>query len=119
VERANSHTPQRNRNKLNPSGVAPYMAKTMPGLFGGEDCLIPIREEIVTSMMAPLGGAELLRFVSVGYEAKANAIFQSLGLKKDDFELHRVWDTFSTMLPYMPAAELDEVEYARARDYTS
>ncbi|KAI0719352.1 hypothetical protein C8T65DRAFT_693334 [Cerioporus squamosus] len=99
-EKLNNHKPRRDRNKLNPSGVAPNVAYTLAERYGGErGGLQPVDTKLIDTLMEDLGGEELVRFVSREYEERADTMFATLQIDKLTF--HNVWHVFELMLPLM------------------
>ncbi|KAF9470531.1 hypothetical protein BDN70DRAFT_888988 [Pholiota conissans] len=72
--RMNSHVSCTDRNKAMPSGVAPAIAYALPERHGGVDCLIPVDRDVIQSLMDEIG-EDVIRFVSLEYEEKAERVF--------------------------------------------
>ncbi|TFK78072.1 hypothetical protein K466DRAFT_507789, partial [Polyporus arcularius HHB13444] len=90
-DKLNNHKTRKDRNKLNPSGVAPNIAYTLPERYGGErGGLQPVDTGLIERLMEDLGGEDLVRFVSHEYEDRADAVFATLGVEKLTF--HNVWN---------------------------
>ncbi|KAG8921117.1 hypothetical protein FRC02_000437 [Tulasnella sp. 418] len=109
-EKFNWHKPRKDSKKLTPSGVEPHLAYKHPQMHGGKDCLQLVDRDAVKSMMEDLGGEDLLRFVTVGYEEKAKAVHARLELPK--LTMQNAWDTFAQMCEHMPEPEQDEIDFA-------
>jgi len=90
---------RKDRGKKLPSGTSPNIAYTLYEEYGGDDCLQPIDPDFVRLLMEGIGGEDLIRFVSVEYAARAQAVFETLGFPGLSFQ--NVWLTFSAMMPIM------------------
>jgi hypothetical protein len=95
----NSHVIRLDRTKLNPSGVSPNIAYELFEDYGGENCLQPVDSDIIRGLMEEIGGEDLILFVSREYAAKAQTIFDTLGVH--DLTVQNAWHVFSVMLPLM------------------
>jgi hypothetical protein len=102
-ERFNNHVVRLDRNKHIPSGVAPNVAYSLHEQYGGEDCLQPVDRAVIRQLMTDLGGEDLIRFVSAEYAARAQAVFELLGIQ--DLTLQNVWHVFQSMLPLMSLSQ--------------
>jgi hypothetical protein len=98
-EKFNNHVVRTDREKKLPSGVAPNVAYALYEQFGGEQCLQPVDRNFVKSLMEDIGGEDIIRFVSVEYAARAQAVFDDLRFGLLSF--HNVWAVFSAMMPLM------------------
>ncbi len=97
-EKFNNHKVRKDRNKKLPSGTSSNIAYTLYGDYGGENCLQPVELPVVSKLMEEIGGQDLIRFVSVEYSAKAEAVLKGLGAT---VTLENVWNVFQAMLPLM------------------
>jgi len=97
--RFNDHVVRKDRGKKFPSGVSPNIAYTLYEDYGGQDCLQPVDRDFTKSLMEDIGGEDLIRFVSVEYAARAQAVFETLGFPSLSFQ--NVWPIFSAMLHIM------------------
>jgi hypothetical protein len=98
-DRLNCHTTRYDSSKKIPSGVSPDVAFLLCTEYGGENCLQPVNVAVVQHLMEEIGGEELIRFVSVEYAARAQLVFNTLGVSKLTFE--NIWEVFSTMIPQL------------------
>ena len=69
--------------------------------YGGENCLQDVDVNVVRVLAEEIGGADLVRFVSVEYAAHAEGVLARLGIAT--VTLENIWTVFTAMLPYMPA----------------
>ncbi|KAF8579866.1 hypothetical protein K439DRAFT_1648370 [Ramaria rubella] len=81
----NNHYVNKDRNKHNPSGVAPNVAMALAHEYGGIHCLQSV----------DLGGDVPIRFTSVEYAAHVQTIFDSLNM---EITLENVWAVYRAML---------------------
>lgn len=65
---------------------------------------------LVAEMMSELGGQDLLRFVSRGYELMARMVMEQVGIR--ELTLENAWDAFPAMMPYMPDVKDAELAFA-------
>lgn len=108
--RLNNHKGRYQKDKYDPSGVAPAISYKLPEKCAGIECIQPVDVAFVEQMMKELGGDDIVRFVPKGYEGKAQA-----ALAQTTFEtlsLQNVWTLFEAMLPLMP--EVDDAEFEPA-----
>lgn len=101
--RFNNHVVRLDRSKLIPSGVAPSVALSLYEDYGAENHLEPVDRDIIHQLMEELGGEELIQFVTAEYSAKAQVIFDSLGIQ--DLTLQNIWHVFQAILPLMLSEE--------------
>lgn len=93
--RFNDHRVRRDWKKTHPSGVSPNISYSLPKTYGGQESLLqPVDRAVVRKLMEDLGGEDLIRFVSVEFDAQAQEVFDTLSLEN-------VWNIFSLMLPLM------------------
>jgi len=97
--RLNCHTTRYDRSKKIPSGVSPDVAVSLCTEYGGENCLQPVDSAVVRNLMEEIGGEELIRFVSIDYAARAQEVFNTLGISTLTFS--NIWEVFSAMIPYL------------------
>jgi hypothetical protein len=97
--RFNCHKIRYDSTKHLPSGVSPDVAYSLFEDYGAQNCLQPVDPEVVQNLMGEIGGEDVIRFVSVAYAARAQEVFDSLGMPKITFE--NVWEIFQKMLPYV------------------
>lgn len=111
MEQMNTTPTRRDSRQALPSGVSPYMLKTLPKTYGSQpDLLTPVPESVIEEMQEAVGGSRLIRFVTDGYEGKVKRIQDQLGLS--EFTIYNAWSAFEAILPLMPALEPEEIEYA-------
>ncbi|KAG1884584.1 hypothetical protein F4604DRAFT_1878644 [Suillus subluteus] len=96
-ENFNNHCVRKDSAKKLPSGVSPNVAFALHAEYQAENCLQVVDCEVVKQLMENIGGEDLIRFVSVEYENRAETVFAHLGFKELSF--HNVWNIFSAMLP--------------------
>jgi hypothetical protein len=94
----NNHVVRTDRQKKNPSGVAPNIAIAMPEEYGGQNCLQLVDVTVIQRLKEELGGEELIRFVEVEYAAHAQAVFDSLNT---NLTTENIWLVFQAMMPLM------------------
>lgn len=99
TQRFNCHATRFDQNKQIPSGVSPDVAYALHAEYDAEDCLQPVDPDIVQGLMDAIGGEDLIRFVTVEYADRAQAVFDSLHVPKLTFQ--NVWEVFSAMLPHL------------------
>ncbi|KAL1937197.1 hypothetical protein VTO73DRAFT_14470 [Trametes versicolor] len=78
----NNHKPRRDNLKLNPTGVAPNIAYALFQEHGGDQCMQAVDAHVVTELMEALGGEDIIGFVSVEYEMRAQKVFDDLGISQ-------------------------------------
>jgi hypothetical protein len=89
---------RKDKTKIHPSGVSPNVAMSLHSTkYGAENCLQEVPKETVKEMLENLDGESLLAFVDDEYAAKAQQVYNSLGIA--NLSLTNVWDIFEAMLP--------------------
>ncbi|KAL0567778.1 hypothetical protein V5O48_014215 [Marasmius crinis-equi] len=106
-ERFNHHKVRYDKDKINPSGTSPELAYKLYWEHGAHitDGLQPVDRSVIGKLMEELGGPDILRFVTVGYEKMAQRVFDELELGTVTFE--NIWRVFEVMLPHMSNIECD------------
>ena len=94
----NNHVTRTDKAKVLPSGVSPQVAYSLCEQYGGQNCLIPVDQEVVKALMDEIG-EDIVRFVSREYEERAKQVFASLNIPK--LTKQNIWNTFQTMIPLM------------------
>ena len=90
----NNHYVRKDRNKKNPSGVAPNVAMALPHKYNGVNCLQAVDASLIWKLKDDLGGDDLIKFVSEEFEMQAQEAFDSLGVT---LALDNVWVVFQAM----------------------
>jgi hypothetical protein len=85
--------------KAGPSGMSRNAAFSLPESWGGRNCLLPVDVAVVREIKAAMGGDALLNFVSPGYSARAQVVYN--GLCISELTLENIWQVFGTMMPLM------------------
>ncbi|GJJ10097.1 hypothetical protein Clacol_004323 [Clathrus columnatus] len=93
----NNHRVCKDRTKISPSGTTPHIALSLYKEYNVEWMLQHVDHNVVQDLMEELGGADLVRFISVGYAERAEVVYSGLGISKLSF--HNVWEIFRAMLP--------------------
>ncbi|KIO33914.1 hypothetical protein M407DRAFT_227054 [Tulasnella calospora MUT 4182] len=109
-DQLNNHKSRRDKTQALQSGVSPAVLMALPKQYGADNFLIEVDRKVVKEMMDELGGEDLVRFVTRGYEEKVKTIQAELGL--GEFTVYNAWDSFTAILPFMPAPEPDELAFA-------
>ncbi|KAG8988790.1 hypothetical protein FRB90_002535 [Tulasnella sp. 427] len=110
VQELNNRPTRRDPNQNLPSGISPAVFSSLHKKWGYKNMLISVPREVVKEMMEAVGGEDIIRFVSRGYEEKAQLIKTAYDIP--DFTIHNAWDAFESMLPHMAAPEPDELAFA-------
>ncbi|KAG6858567.1 hypothetical protein C0993_005462, partial [Termitomyces sp. T159_Od127] len=99
-DRFNNHVVRKDSSKKNPSGVAPNVAMALPEKHGGENCLQQVDTSILPGLIEVIQeGEDVLAFCTPEYSARAQVVFDSLGIQEITFL--NIWSIFSAMLPLM------------------
>ena len=77
------------------------MAFSLPHLWGGRDCLLPVDVQVIRQLREAMGGDEILAFVNSEYAARAAEVYSTLGVA--DLTFNNVWLVFEQMIPLMSA----------------
>jgi hypothetical protein len=91
---------RKDKNKPGPSGMSRNDAFSLPEEWGGRDCLLKLEPEalsIISELKEELGGDALISFSTPEFAARAQVVYDSLGIIQLTFE--NVWVVFITMLP--------------------
>jgi len=91
----NSAKMHKDKSKPGPSGMLRNQAYSLPGKWGGRDCLIPINVQVIWELKQTLGGDAILEFTSAEFSEKAKDAYDNLGLNELTFM--NVWFVFDTM----------------------
>lgn len=100
VRIANSHRSQKSKDK---SGVAPTYIYDRPDHWGGENCLVPVKEDHIDLLLLHLRRdfeKQTDWKIPKEFVEKAEAAFKRLPLESlDDLSLANVWVVFVSLLP--------------------
>lgn len=99
VRMRNGAPMRKNTSKAGPSGISRNTAYSLPGEWGGRECLLKVDVSIVRKIMEELGGDELLEFTPPEFRERAEAVFRDLGISK--LTMENAWDVFTDMLPLL------------------
>ena len=91
---------RKDKEKPGPSGMSRNQAFSLPGDWGGRNCLLKIDDSdisIIKKLKEELGGDELVSFSTPEFSARAREAYDSLDISHLTFE--NVWIVFAAMLP--------------------
>ena len=89
---------RKDKNKSGPSGMSRNDAFSLPEEWGGRDCLLKLEDlSVVSELKEELGGDALIAFSMPEFAARAQVVYDSLGIIQLTFE--NVWAVFTSMLP--------------------
>ena len=91
---------RKDKNKSGPSGMSRNDAFSLPEEWGGRDCLLKLEPEdlsVVAELKEELGGDALIAFSTLEFAARAQVVYDSLGIIQLTFE--NIWVVFTIMLP--------------------
>ncbi|KAF8574845.1 hypothetical protein K439DRAFT_1649708 [Ramaria rubella] len=94
----NNHHVHKDHVKENLSGVSPNVAMALLHKYNGQNCLQIVDTTLIHQLKEELGGADLIRFVSVEFAQCAQAVFDTLHLM---LSLENVWAIFWAMRQIM------------------
>ena len=97
-DRMNNHVTHFDKNKILPSGITLNVAYTLCEKSGGEQCLIAVDRAVIKSLINEIG-EDVIHFISPEYEARAEAVFATLGITK--LTKKNTWQVFVDMLSLM------------------
>lgn len=89
---------RKDKLKPGPSGMSRNQAFSLPGEWGGKDCLLKIDDlSVIKKLKEELGGEQLLSFSTPEFSVHAQKAFDSLDITDLTFE--NAWPVFTAMLP--------------------
>lgn len=96
---------RKDKTKPGPSGMSRNEAFSLPGSWGGRNCLLPLDDLLVIrEIKDSMGGDGILEFVSEDFAERCEQVYEELGIQKLNGE--NVWHVFEAMLPLLyPQAE--------------
>ena len=100
IEAMNGKCVRKDKTKAGPSGMSWNVAFSLPHLWGGRDCLLPLSPEqlkIVEELKEAMGGEKLLEFVSEEFLERARQVYNGLNIR--NLTLKNAWDVFLHMYP--------------------
>ena len=97
TELRNNILMRKQTEKPGPSGMSRDTAFSLPELWGGRNCLLPVDVAVVEQMKADMGGDALIAFSTPEFTAWAEEVYDSLGIQ--ELTKDNVWDIFTAMLP--------------------
>ena len=93
------------KNKPGPSGMSRNTAFALPERWGGRNCLLPVDINVIREIKAAMGGDSLISFSTPEYAARAQEIYDSLGIVELGFD--NIWDVFADMKERMYGSSQD------------
>lgn len=99
VKTRNGTPMRKNKLKAGPSGMSRNTAYSLPGEWGGRECLLSVDVPLVKEIMREMGGDELLEFNTPEFRVRAEAAFRTLNVPDHDVRPKNAWDIFTAMMP--------------------
>ena len=81
----NNHKSQHDKEKITLSSVSLNIAMSLYKQYSGVWGLQEVDVNVIPALKVEIGGEDLMRFVSPEYAAHAQAIYNSLGITKLEF----------------------------------
>ena len=100
MEVMNGKCVQKDKTKAGPSGMSRNEAFSLPHLWGGCDCLLPLSPEqlkTVEELKEAMGGNKLLAFVLEEFLERAKQAYNGLNIR--NLISKNAWDVFCHMYP--------------------
>ncbi|KAF8445060.1 hypothetical protein L210DRAFT_3611184 [Boletus edulis BED1] len=88
---------RKDNNKIGPSAMSRNQAFSLPEQWGGRDCLLPVNVNVIQEIKAEMGGDALLQFTSAEFSARAQAMYDTLGIT--ELTTENIWHVFQAMYP--------------------
>jgi len=89
---------RKDKEKPGPSGMSRNQAFSLPGDWGGRNCLLKIDDiSIIKKLKEELGGDDLVSFLTPEFSVCAREAYDSLDI--GDLTFENVWIVFVAMLP--------------------
>ena len=100
MEAMNGKRVRKDKTKAGPSGMSRNEAFSLPHLWDGRDCLLPLSPEqleTVEELKEAMGGEKLLAFVSEEFSERARQVYNGLNIR--NLTSKNAWDVFRHMYP--------------------
>ena len=88
---------RKDKDKIGPSGMSRNEAFSLPEEWSGRNCLLPVDVNVIREIKAEMGGDALLEFISAEFSARAQAVYDPLGITK--LMIENIWHVFRAMYP--------------------
>jgi hypothetical protein len=97
MEFRNGARMRKDSTKPGPSGMSRNEAFSMPGAWGGRNCLLPVDVKVVCEIKQAMGGDLLLDFVVLEFAAECQAAYDTLGIS--ELTAENIWHVFEALYP--------------------
>ena len=87
----------KDNKKVGPSEMSHNEAFSLPENWGGHNCLLKVKVDIICELKNAMGDNQILEFVSSDFSHHAQAAYNTLSVV--DFNLENAWYVFRDLYP--------------------